>query len=62
MRLRSLLAALAGVTLLSTGFAAPAGAAAGSPIPVGPYVDMGAWPTPSLSAMSAASGVNRASV
>ncbi len=54
MRLRSLLAVLAGATLLSTGVA---GAAAGSPIPVGPYVDMGAWPTPSLSAMSAASGV-----
>ncbi|MFB9686687.1 chitinase [Amycolatopsis plumensis] len=54
MRLRSLLAALAGFTLLSTGVA---DAAAGSPIPVGPYVDMGAWPTPSLSAMSAASGV-----
>ncbi len=26
-------------------------------MPVAPYVDMGAWPTPSLSAMSAASGV-----
>src|SRR2546423_215249 len=55
MRLRSLLAGLAGFTLLIA--AAPADAAAGSPIPVGPYVDMGAWPTPSLSAMSAASGV-----
>jgi len=34
---------------------APAQAAAG--LPVAPYVDMGAWPTPSLSAMSKASGV-----
>ena len=57
MRLRSLLAAVGGLALLATGFSAPANAAAGSPIPVGPYVDMGAWPTPSLSAMSAASGV-----
>jgi hypothetical protein len=56
-RFRPLLAALAGSAVLATGFAAPAGAAAGSPIPVGPYVDMGAWPSPSLSAMSAASGV-----
>jgi hypothetical protein len=31
--------------------------AAGSAIPVGPYVDMGEWPTPSLSGMSSASGV-----
>jgi chitinase len=26
-------------------------------LPVAPYVDMGAWPTPSLSGMSKASGV-----
>jgi Glycosyl hydrolases family 18 len=35
--------------------AAPAQAASG--LPVAPYVDMGAWPTPSLSTMSKASGV-----
>ena len=56
-RLRPLIAALSGLALATTGFAAPAQAAAGSPIPVGPYVDMGAWPSPSLSGMSAASGV-----
>jgi len=36
---------LGGLALLATGLATPAVAAAGSPIPVGPYVDMGAWPT-----------------
>ncbi|HKN51153.1 MAG TPA: chitinase [Amycolatopsis sp.] len=55
--LRPLLAALGGLALLGSGFAVPAEAAAGSPLPVAPYVDMGEWPTPSLSGMSAASGV-----
>lgn len=32
-------------------------AAAGAPLPVAPYVDMGAWPTPSLSGMASAGGV-----
>lgn len=62
------LAVLGGLLALAVGVVAPnaAGAApaqpdgvlaAGSPVPVAPYVDMGEWPTPSISAMSAASGV-----
>ncbi|WSE30114.1 chitinase [Amycolatopsis rhabdoformis] len=57
---RKLLVALGGVLAVAAGVAAPAQAgvaAAGSPVPVAPYVDMGAWPTPVLSAMSAKSGV-----
>jgi hypothetical protein len=59
--LGGLLALAAGVVAPNTAGAAPAQPdgvlAAGSPIPVAPYVDMGEWPTPSISAMSAASGV-----
>jgi chitinase len=61
MRLRSL--TVAAIALIGA-FVAPAGAtaasvsqaaapqAAGSPIPVAPYVDMGEWPTPVLSTMA----------
>ncbi|HEV7979659.1 MAG TPA: chitinase [Amycolatopsis sp.] len=50
---------LGGLLALAAGLAVPgtAVAAAGSPLPVAPYVDMGEWPTPSLSAMSAAGNV-----
>jgi chitinase len=53
---RRVLTLLGGLVALAAGLAAPgtAVAAAGSPLPVAPYVDMGEWPTPSLSAMSAA--------
>ena len=60
MRLRSLtvagIAALAAaITAATTATAAPAAPqAAGSPIPVAPYVDMGEWPTPVLSTMASA--------
>ena len=59
MRLRSLtVAAIAVMSALvapvaATATAAPAAPqAAGSPIPVAPYVDMGEWPTPVLSTMA----------
>jgi hypothetical protein len=56
MRRRLVAAALAaGAAVL--GLSAPASAAAGDPIHAGPYVDMGSWPTPSLTDMSSASGV-----
>ena len=35
----------------------PAEAAAGAPLPVAPYVDMGAWPTPVLSTMASRGGM-----
>ena len=56
---RRALILLGGLLALATGLTAPgtAAAAAGSPLPVAPYVDMGEWPTPSLSAMSAAGNV-----
>ncbi|HWD04438.1 MAG TPA: chitinase [Amycolatopsis sp.] len=58
---RKLLAALGGVLAVAAGVAAtPAGASeheAGAPLPVAPYVDMGAWPTPVLSTMAAKGGV-----
>ncbi|MFD9890682.1 chitinase [Amycolatopsis sp. NPDC059027] len=53
---RPLLAALAGALALGA-VAAPATAAPAANLPVAPYIDMGAWPTPSMSGMSAASGV-----
>ncbi|QWF83207.1 chitinase [Amycolatopsis sp. CA-230715] len=37
--------------------AVPADAAPGAPLPVAPYVDLGAWPTPSLSGMAQAGGL-----
>ncbi|WP_020673727.1 chitinase [Amycolatopsis nigrescens] len=37
--------------------AEPVGLAAVADLPLAPYVDMGSWPTPSLSEMSAASGI-----
>ncbi|MDN3355014.1 chitinase [Actinomadura sp. DC4] len=43
--------------LIGPAVAAPATAATGNWPAVSPYVDMGAWPTPSLSAMSQASGI-----
>ena len=49
-----LAAAAAAVAGLST---VPASAAAGDPIHAAPYVDMGAWPTPSLTDMASASGL-----
>jgi hypothetical protein len=51
--------AVAGVAALATtfGLGGTATAAAGAPLPVAPYVDMGAWPTPSLSGMASAGGV-----
>jgi len=63
MRLRSLtVAAIAlmaafGAPVAATAASAPQAAApqaAGSPIPVAPYVDMGEWPTPVLSSMASA--------
>src|SRR5687768_7147914 len=47
-------AAIALVSGVSTGTAT---AAPGAPLPVAPYVDMGAWPTPSLSGMASAGRV-----
>jgi hypothetical protein len=46
--------AVVGALALASGIAAPgsASAAAGAPLPVAPYVDMGAWPTPVLSTMA----------
>jgi hypothetical protein len=49
-----LLAVFAGLVAPGTAQAVPAGPAAAVALPVAPYVDMGEWPTPSLSAMSAA--------
>jgi hypothetical protein len=43
---------------LGFGGAGAAAAAPGAPLPVAPYVDMGAWPTPSLSGMASAGGVH----
>jgi hypothetical protein len=45
--------------MLAVGLGAPgtAPAEAGAPLPVAPYVDMGAWPTPSLSAMASSGRV-----
>lgn len=54
---RRALILLGGLLALAAGLTTPATAAAGSPLPVAPYVDMGEWPTPSLSAMSAAGNV-----
>ncbi|GAA0604474.1 chitinase [Kutzneria viridogrisea] len=56
MRLRTLIVigAAATATLLTPGVG---DAAAGAALPVAPYVDMGAWPTPSLSAMAKAGGL-----
>ncbi|WP_370943627.1 chitinase [Amycolatopsis sp. cg5] len=52
------LTALGGLLAVALGVVSPsADAAAGSPLPVAPYVDMGAWPTPVLSTMSASGGV-----
>jgi hypothetical protein len=56
--MRRLLAAAVAVGAAVLGFAAaPASAAAGDPVHAAPYVDMGSWPTPSLTDMSSASGV-----
>jgi hypothetical protein len=55
--MRRALAVLAAVCVAALGFVTPASAAAGSPIHAAPYVDMGAWPTPSLTDMAGASGV-----
>jgi hypothetical protein len=56
--MRRLLAAALVVGAAVLGFsAAPATAAAGDPVHAAPYVDMGSWPTPSLTDMSSASGV-----
>ncbi|MFD8499458.1 chitinase [Amycolatopsis sp. NPDC059657] len=50
--------AFGGLLAVALGVVSPsAEAAAGSPLPVAPYVDMGAWPTPVLSTMSASGGV-----
>jgi len=59
MRLPRKLAAAFGGLLAVAGLAVPAGtaAAAGSSIALAPYVDMGAWPSPVLSSMSAQSGI-----
>ncbi|SDZ16152.1 chitinase [Amycolatopsis xylanica] len=52
------LTALGGLLAVALGVVSPsAEAAPGSPLPVAPYVDMGAWPTPLLSTMSASGGV-----
>jgi len=60
-RTKSFIARLAAVTLpagILVGALAPAAPAASGNWPaVSPYVDMGAWPTPSLSQMSQASGI-----
>lgn len=50
-------AAVTAVTLAVGLGGGTATAAAGAPLPVAPYVDMGAWPTPSLSGMASAGGV-----
>ncbi|GDY30051.1 chitinase [Gandjariella thermophila] len=60
-RLRRVLGALAALTaaalaVVTLGAAAPSWAAGAGP-KVAPYVDMGEWPTPSLSAMAQAGGV-----
>jgi hypothetical protein len=56
--MRRLLAAAVAVGAAVLGFSvAPASAAAGDPVHAAPYVDMGSWPTPSLTDMSSASGV-----
>ena len=59
MRLPRKLAAALGGLLAVAGLAVPQGtaAAASGSIAFAPYVDMGAWPTPVLSTMSAQSGV-----
>lgn len=60
---RKLAIALGGLVAIAAGLAAPAATAGAAPavtasaVPVAPYVDMGAWPTPVLSAMSAGGGV-----
>jgi hypothetical protein len=45
------------VLAVAFGLGGTAAAAPGAPLPVAPYVDMGAWPTPSLSGMAAAGRV-----
>jgi chitinase len=58
---RKLAITLGGLVAIAAGLATPAATAgaapAGSAVPVAPYVDMGAWPTPVLSTMSAGGGV-----
>lgn len=50
-------AAAALALVFGLGHAGTATAAAGAPLPVAPYVDMGAWPSPSLSGMASAGRV-----
>jgi len=54
-RIRAVVAATVGLFVGVLGLAVPAQAAPA--LPNAPYVDMGAWPTPSLSGMKSASGV-----
>jgi chitinase len=60
---RKLAIAFGGLVAIAAGLAAPAATAGAAPavassaVPVAPYVDMGAWPTPVLSTMSAGGGV-----
>ena len=49
-RVLGMVGAVVVASTVATG--APAGAEAGAPLPVAPYVDMGAWPTPVLSTMA----------